>query len=380
MDSETRRTLVVFFTLAAVVAAVAAWWTAREAQAPRLVGVEVVYASGEGGEASDQPAPVSADARVTAYALVTFRRGERGAPRYLCGHDKVRVNGARLEVEPPAAWPASGGVLRALWMTVEPDLPGWPEVGPADAQRLAYKEFLAPDLGRNLLTEVDWRAYSDAFLARPLPGVGLRAGPYRLKVRVAAYATEHDIVPVQWTSSPGAEDVLAGNVPLVTRDVVLAGLDGRRAAPFFRLSCFTFAANVWPDGGQGWSLALTPAELVAKRLIVTPASFAAGVASGDPLNAPWRSPQRVVASGDRFVDSSGEPLAWGREVGTGDALRRGPGYFVLLHDDGDGVLSLRDAVVFAWMQPGYSAPLGIALGSVATELELLRLQGTGPAR
>lgn len=373
MEQETRRTVAIFLALLAGVAAVAAWWTARAARLPQLVGVQVVYAVGGGREATEHPPPVPGEARVSAYALVTFRRGERGSLRYLCGHPRVVVGGERINVEPLSAWPASGGVLRGLWMTIEPELPGWPNVGPEDANRLHYKEFLAPDLGRELRVEVDWRAYSDSFLARPLPGVALRAGPYRLKVRVAAYASEHDIVPVQWVSSPGAAEVFTGGVPVVIRDVPLPGLDGRRAAPFFRLSCFTFAANVWPDGGAGWSLPLTPRELVERGLIVTPESFAAGLAGGNPLAPPWQAPRRVVARGNRFVAPSGQPLAWGKEVGPGDALRHGQAYFVLLQDDGDGVLSLRDTVAFAWMQPGYTAPLGIALASVAEELELLRL-------
>ncbi len=355
----------------------AAWWTARAERAPRLASVEVVYAVGDGSQASEQPPPAPTNARVGAYALIAFRRGERGSLRYLCGHPRVVVHGQTLKVEPLSAWPASGGVLRGLWMTIEPELPGWPNVGPEDAHRLQYKEFLAPDLGRELQVEVDWRAYSDSFLARPLPGVALRAGPYRLKVRVAAYASEHDIVPVQWVSSPGASDVFAGSVPVVVRDVALPGLDGRRAAPFFRLSCFTFAADVWPDGGPNWPLALSPGQLVERGLIVTPESFAAGIAGGNPLAPPWQAPRRVVARGDRFVAPSGTPLRWGRELRPGDALRRGPAYFVLLQDDGDGVLSLRDTVAFAWMQPGHTAPLGIALASVTDQLELLRLPAAG---
>lgn len=372
-----RRTIAVFLGLAAVVAGIAVWWMARTARAPQLLSVRVVYAVEGEGQASEQPPPVPAEARVDAYALVAFRRGERGSLRYLCAHPRVLVNGEAVPVEPPSVWPASGGVLRALWLTVEPEMPGWPKVAATDGHRLQYKEFLAPDLGRELRAEVVWRSYADSFLTRPLPGAALPGGPYRLKVRVAAYATEHDIVPVQWVSSPGAAEVFAGAVPVVVRDVVLPGLDGRRAAPFFRLSCFTFAPNVWPDGGEGWPLDLTPAELVARRLIVTPESFAAGVAGGDLLAPPWQAPQRVVARGDRFVAATGAPLAWGHEVRPGDALRRGPAYFVLLHDDGDGVLSLRDTVAFAWMQPGYMAPLGIALGPAATELELLRLPAVG---
>lgn len=380
MDLETRRTIAVFVVLAAAVGAVAGWWAMRQARAPHLVGVQVVYAVGNGGEASERPGPLSADTRLTAYALVTFRRGDGGPLRHLCAHPRVRLEGQPVAVEPLSAWPASGGILRGLWLTIEPEFPGWAEVRPEDAHRLQYKEFLAPDLGRELQAEVEWRAYSDAFLARRLPGTTIPGGVYRLKVRVAAYADEHDLVPTQWVSSAGAEDVVTGGVPAVVRDVELPGLDGRRAAPFFRLSCFTFAEGVWPDGGPGWPLPLTPAQLVAGRLIVTPESFAAGIATGDPLGYPWRAPRRLLARGNRFVPPGGEPLAWGREVVAGDALRRGRAYFVLLRDDGDGVLSLADEVAFAWMQPGYAAPLGIALGAAATELELLRLDGEGEGR
>lgn len=380
MDLETRRTIAVFLALAAIVGAVAGWWAVRQARAPHLVGVQVVYAAGNDDEASERPGPLGADVRATAYALVTFRRGERGPLRHLCAHPRVRLEGQPVAVEPLSAWPSSGGILRGLWLTIEPEFPGWAEVRPEDAHRLQYKEFLAPDLGRELWAEVEWRAYSDAFLARRLAGTAIPGGAYRLKVRVAAYADEHDLVPTQWVSSAGANDIWTGGVPAVIRDVELPGLDGRRAAPFFRLSCFTFAEGVWPSGGPGWALPLTPAQLVAERLIVTPESFAAGIATGNPLGHPWQAPRRLLARGNRFVTPGGEPLTWGREVAAGDALRRGRAHFVLLRDDGDGVLSLADEVAFAWMQPGYAAPLGIALGAAATELELLRLRAEGEGR
>lgn len=372
MESEARRTLAIFLALAALVGAVAIWWSARQARAPQLVAVRVVFAWEGSGVATDRPALVPAGQDVTAYAVVSFRRGQRGPLRHLCAHPRVELHGEALPVEPPSAWPSSGGVLRALWMTVEPEFPGWAEVSPREAHRLEYKEFLAPEWGRELSARVDWRAYSDAFLTKRLAGLALPGGPVRVKVRVAAYADEFDLVPAQWVSSPGAEEVFAGGVATVVRDVPLPGLDGRRAAPFLRLSCFTFAAGVWPDGGADWPLPFTPRELIARRAIVTPETFAAAMVTGDPLATPWQAPRRLVAEADRFVATPGKPLEWGREVAAGDALRRGAVYFVLVGDDGDGVLSLRDQVAFAWMQPGYVAPLGIALESLATEVELLR--------
>lgn len=373
VDLETRRTMMVFLGLAALVATIAGWWAARQARLPHLVGAQVVYALGADTEASDQPGLVPLGVRATAYALITFRRGERGALRYLCAHPRVRLKGQPVPVEPLSAWPTSGGILRGLWLTIEPEFPGWAEVRPEDAHRLQYREFLAPDLGRELYAEVEWRAYSDAFLARRLAGMVIPGGAYRLKVRVAAYATEHDLVPTQWVSSAGADDVFSGDVPTVIGEVELPGVDGRRAAPFFRLPCFTFADGVWPEGGPEWPLPLTPAQLLAQRFIVTPEGFASGVVDGNPFGLPWQAPRRLVARGNRFVSAGGEPLTWGREVHAGDALRRAPAYFVLLRDDGDGVLSLADEVAFAWMQPAYVAPLGIALGVETVELELLRV-------
>ena len=209
-EARDRRTLLaVLVTVTAAVAAAAGWWRWREAGAPALRSVAVVYRAEGEAVASDRARRLPAGARVAAAAVVSFtRRG--GAVRRLCALAPVELGGAPVAVEPPAAWPAGHGELRATWFTVEPATFGAVGVTAAAAGRLRYEEFLAPELGRELLARATLEAHNDDFLSAPLPGNGIPAGPLRLKVRVGVYRREGDVLPRQAVSSPGATALLAG--------------------------------------------------------------------------------------------------------------------------------------------------------------------------
>jgi hypothetical protein len=120
---------------------------------------------------------------------------------------------------------------------------------------------------------------------------------------------------------------------------------------------------VWPDGGPGWPLALSPRELVRRRLIVTPEAFANAAAAGDPLAAPWRAPMTMELTGSELRGvTPREKLQWGSDVHPGDAVNCGARWATLIADDGDGVLSLADRALFAWVGPARFATLAEALG------------------
>jgi hypothetical protein len=378
MTTETRRLVVVFAVLALAAVAVAAWWFARTARAPHLVAVRVVFRGAGETIASDRSRSVPQGVKEEVAALVSYRRGRKGSLHYLCAFSPVEVDGKEVEPEGPASWPSSGGVLRALWYSVEPALPGWKDLTAKEADKVAYKDFLANEMGRGLEAEMGWEVHADDFLARALPGDALPGGVYRVKVRVSSYPTKDDIVPTESVSSPGAADIWGGTVPTVVRTTEIPGTSAA-VSRYLHLGCFTFARGTWPAGGSGWPLPLTPQQIVERGFAVTPRSVAAVAAGSDPLGNPWQQPVEVRARGDGWVGPHGRVLRWGRDVHAGDALRVGDAYFSLLADDGDGLLSLGDTVLFAWMQPAYTAPLGIALASEATTLELLRLPRGAPA-
>jgi hypothetical protein len=372
MSEERRTLLIVLAVLVGAVVAVILWWHHRTTLMPHLVGVAVVTRAPGETVATDRVRLVPPGSKVEAAAVVTFRRGAQPLER-LCAFDEVEVGGQRLSVSPPSAWPVSGGFLRAHWFTVEPSIFGAMDVTAAQAEgTLAYKDFLAPEMGRALRSPVTLEAHNDDFLATPLAGNLLGAGPIRLKVWVGAYPQETDIIARESVSSPGAEDIFNGTVAGVVVGIpVPAGVDPG-VARFLRLGCFTFLSTVWPDGGPDWPLPLPPAAMVRRGLLVTPRTLAAG-ALGDVLGNPWIADIEVVARGpDWAAAGSSSPLRWETDVSAGDSLRVGERYIVLLEDDGDGVLSLGDRVMFAWEQPARIGPLAAAIPADAVKAVLLR--------
>ncbi len=365
MESETRSAVRIFSLLVAGVLVVIGWWSWRQATRPHLEAVRVVFRGGDEAVASDAWRVFPAGTPVELYAVVTYRRGT-GAPRHLCPHAAVEVGGQRLEVEPLAAWPASGGELRASWYTVEPSLLGWQDIGPETADKLAYRDFLAPELGRELAARFDFAARNDDFLARTVAGNAMPGGTFRIKVRVGSYRTADSLLPQEAVGSPGAEVVFSGAVPaFVVHAPLPAGL-AAALSPLLRLGCFTFRPGVW-EGGEGWPLPLPPSRLAAAGYITTPEHFAAAAAGG----VGWGAPVVLEATASGWRRRGGDLLRWGVDVAAGDALRRNGRYAVLLADDGDGLLSLADEAIFAWGEPARLAPVAMALGSVDGAVELL---------
>jgi hypothetical protein len=372
VDEDRRRLLAVVGALVVLVLVVIGWWAMRSARAPHLVGVRVVTRAVGETVASDGVRLVPPGTAVDAAAVVTYRRGD-GPERHICAFDDVEIGGTRVEVEPLATWPTSGGTLRAHWYTVEPGVFGAEGVDAANAPAaLVYRDFVAAEMGRGMVARVTLEAHDDDALSRPKAGNGLGGGPVRLKVRVGAYLRPDDLLPQQAISSPGAEQVFNGGVPGVVFGVSFPVGVAPEVARYLRVGCFTFVNSVWPDGGAGWRLPLPPGEMVRRGFVVTPRALAAA-AAGDVLGEPWGAPVALVQRGARWVAAtSGQPLRWGVDVGAGDAVEAGERWAVVLTDDGDGVLSLGDAVLAAWGEPASREPLAVAIPPDVEHAELRR--------
>jgi len=374
MDEDTRRIVGVLAAVVVLVAAVVLWWRAQQAGLPQLVEVRVA-ARAEGEDvASDRHRVFPPGSRVLVGAVVGYRRSD-GTLHWVSPFPEVESRGERLPVHGLDRWPRAAGTLRANWYTVEPSLLGWIGVSAEDAHyRLEYEDFLDTEMGRDLMAEVRWHSNNAEFLSSPPAGHQVPGGTMRFRARVGTYKDPRDLFARDSVISPGAAEVWRGSVPAVTRDAELPPGLHPATSSAFRLGCFSLAPDIWPDGGPDWPLPLTPAEMAEHFLITTPRSLAALAGGGDPTADPWSAPEPVVLRGGGwFRPGAAQALRWGRDVAAGDTLHVGERYLVLVRDDGDGVVSLGDEVLFGWMEPPRFRALGLAMPADATSGHLLRV-------
>lgn len=373
MSEDARRVLLVAAALVLLVAAVLGFWRRHETFRPQLLQASVVFWV-EGEEvASDDVGPRQPHDRIWAGVLLRFQQGTRPV-QVLSPFPRVRWRGEELRPQPLAAWPSGYGLLKAQWFTLEPAFFGWEGVDAASADKLAYAEFAAPEMGSELKALVTTEAHNDDFLTRSIAGNTLSGGLSRLKVRVSAYARAEDLLPWASIASPGAREV--AEVPALWRLAEVPEGVHPRVSLAFRRGVFTFAPGVWPDGGAGWPLPLSPRELVARHLVMTPQAVAALAAVGDPLGEPWAPPRRLVARDGLWLADGGRPLVWSADVAPGDALSWSGRWAVLWADDGNGTLDFGDTVLLAWQQP----PRLLTLGEVAAATRTVELRRVGGRR
>lgn len=374
MSEEHRRLLLVATTILGLVLVAFAFWRHYEDRRPQLLEVAVVFLP-EGEElARPDPPPVKEGVRVWAGALLQFRQG-RGPVRYLCPFPHVLWQGQKFAPAPPSAWPKGYGVLKAHWFTVEPAFFGGEDITAESAEKLIYQDFAAAELGNDLKTLVEPEAHNDDFFTEPVKGNTLGGGFWRLKVKVSVYRDPQDLLPWASVSSPGAGQLM--KVPALGRFAPVPAGVHPKVSLAFRCPVFTFAPDVWPFGGEGWPLPLSPKELVAGFFVMTPQAVAALAAVGDPLAEPWKSPQTLFLRKDRWLAANGSLTRWGAEVMPGDALTWSGRWAVAWRDDGNGILDGGDEVLVAWMQPPRLLPLH-EIGTVTSKLTLLRVKERAP--
>ncbi|MCX7894519.1 MAG: hypothetical protein N2447_00980 [Thermoanaerobaculum sp.] len=369
MSEDTRRLMVVALLLVLGLGVVLLAWQRRESLRPKLVRVDVVFLVQGEDVAREEVGVRGADEDVWAGVLLAYQQGKRPV-RLLSPFPKVFWQGEEVHPEPLQSWPRSYGVLRAQWFTLEPAFFGWEGVDASTAEKLAFAEFLAAEMGNELQALVTKQAHNDDFLAQPVAGNLLEGGIQRLKVKVGVYTRPEDLLPWASVASPGVAEL--SRAATLRRGAPLPEGIHPNLARAFRLGVFTFAPGVWPDGGPDWPLPLSPREMVAQWRLMTPQAVAALAAGGDPLAEPWDPPEGLVARGDRWERAAGGAVRWGEGVKTGDAFHWAGRWAVAWGDDGNGVLDFPDQVLVAWQQPPYLATLA-KVASVTQSLQLRRV-------
>ncbi len=373
MDSDTRRlvgiaTLVVLVPLAIVVA-----WNWRERGRPVLREVRVVTASDSDPTFRDGARHLDpGEGYRLAVALKVEQRGK--GTFWLSPARDLVLDGRPVEHEVADRWPESDRVLRVFWSTIECSYLGG-ELRSANAkERLVWRTFLAPELGRGMTADGTFEAHNDDFLGQLPPPPDPPPGTLRFYARVEVAEESSSLKALQAASSLGPAELWNPSLPVVSRALrAPEGIDPS-VGELFLLPGF----EVCPDdpgaraailGAAGHPLA----ELTASRLATTSWLLAAVAVSGSPeLDRASLEPLGKLRLNGPLLESRGRTLSWGGDVRPGDLLELDRHWMVLHADDGDGHLSAGDLVLHCWGRPPVVVPMLDALDLGASGLALFR--------
>jgi len=376
MDADSRRPWLVLAGLIVLVLLFIGGYRWREAGRPVLVEVRVVTAT-----ASD---PVFRDGRRhlapgEAFQLaVALRLKQRSRGEYwISPARELMLDGKSVPHDVTSTWPESDRLLRVHWYTVECSFLGGELSQDNVAKRLAYRAFLAPELGRDPLVDGAMEAHNDDFLGQLPPPPEPAPGTLRFRARVEVVAEATDIRPLQALSSPGAEALGTPRLPTVSRDLEAPeGIDAS-VGQLFLLPGFEI-----PPGDMEAGKALVRAtghDMVAladERIAVSSWTFAATAASGSAsLDPPSLEDLGTLKITSRGLLRHGRTLAWGKTVRAGDLLEIGGHWIVLESDDGNGFLDGADHVLHCWRRPPQAVTLLDALDVGTTSAKLYRRGG-----
>lgn len=355
--------MIVFAVLVAAVSAPFVVDHVRESRRPVLVGARVVTA------ATSDPVFRSGRRRVApgdeveiALAVRVARSGRDD--RWLSPVPELSIDGEAVPHVRSEEWPDHDRVIRVFWFTVECSYVGGVLSSDNAAERLRYRTFLAPEMGRSLRALRLPEIHNDDHLGQEVAAGPEAAGTIRLYARAEVVEGSGDVRPLQAASSLGVEQLFDPRFPTVLRGADLGAGVHPAAGELFGLPGFE------PSGGSPAERdAVTEeafgrrfAELVEERVVVSSWTLAAVAATGradvDPSSL---ADLGELTVGDEWLSSGGRPATWGREVEPGDLLVGGDHWLVLLGDNGDGVLDPADAVLHSWRRPAERSTVFAAL-------------------
>jgi hypothetical protein len=371
---DSRLLLWIGSAILAILVIIAFLWQYHERGRPVLKEVRVVTAS-----ASD---PVFRDglrrlAPGESYQLATALLVEqRGHGEYwICPCKDLVLAGQVTPHVESSRWPDSDRILRVFWSTIECSYLGGELTTSNAAERLQYRAFLAPELGRGMLVKGDLEAHNDDFLAGVPAPPDPAPGTLRYRARVEIADESEQMVPLQAVNSLGPEALSNPRLPTISRAMkVPEGLHAE-VGELFLLPGFvpSPAKGKAADDVTVEALGRTVHELVADREMASSTTFAAVALTGKPA---WNSGSiRHLGAVDVLpgrLERRGRPLRWGHEVLPGDLVKIGRHWIVLLSDNGNGVLDLNDRVIHCWGRPAQEVTLLEALDEGVTEIDLYR--------
>jgi hypothetical protein len=371
MSSDSRLLVIVFGVLVAAIASPFVIRHLRESRRPVLVEVKIVT-----GTRTD---PVFRDGRrrvapgddvEVALALRLGRPGR--ADQWLSPAPELAIDGEMVPHIQSADWPDPDRTVRVFWFTVESSYLGGVLTAENAAERLRFRTFLAPEMGRTLRALRLPEIHNDDHLGEVSSTTPPGSGTSRLYARAELVEADDDVSPLQAVTSLELEHVLEPGYPAVFRSADLGENVHAGAGELFGVPGFEpegespRARNevTLPAFGMSFS------DLVEQRIVVSSRTLAAVAATGradaDPLSF---DDLGDLAIGDDLVSGGGRPLTWGADVAPGDLLADGEHWLVLLGDNGNGVLDLSDPVLHSWRRPPERTTLLGALGPDTTRVD-----------
>ncbi len=377
MTADSRRLLAVFAVLVAAVAAPFVLEHLRERRRPVLAEARVVTATEDDAVLRTGRRRVAAGVGVeVALALRLSRPGR--ADQWLAPGARLVIDGEDTPHLEADEWPDEGRSLRVFWFTVESGFVGGDLSAANAGERLRYRSFFAPEMGRRLRAARLPETHNDDHLGELAGGLPGEAGTLRVYARVELVEAVDDLRPLQAVTTLDPALIREPRYPTVLRGADLAPGVRSEVGELFGLPGFEPAGETAVEReevtvaafGRGFS------ELVEERLVASSWTFAAVAALGRAGAEPSELADlgELVIAGDR-VQRGGRPLAWGTDLRAGDLLLDGRHWLVLLGDNGDGVLDLADSVLHCWRRPPERTTLAAAIGGETTRLGHRRAPG-----
>jgi len=377
MDADARRPWIVLGVLVLLVAAFIFGHRWSEAGRPVLVEVRVVTATDHDPVFRDGHRQLEPGERFELAVALRLKQRARGE-YWLSPARELVLDGAALPHDVGSAWPEKDRLLRVHWSTIECSFLGGELNAGNIAERLKYRTFLAPELGRDPLVQGSMEARNDDFLGQLPPPPDPAPGTLRFRARVEVVAQASDMRPLQALSSPGPEALGDPRIPVVSRDLAAPHGVDPKVGQLFLLPGFEV-----PPGDMEAGEALVRvtghdmAALANERLAASSWTFAAtavsGTASLDPLALQALGTLRITSRG---LLRNGRTVSWGGAVEAGDLLEIGGHWIVLASDDGNGFLDAGDRVLHCWRRPPQSVTLIDALDLGAKTVKLYRYGGS----
>jgi hypothetical protein len=365
MASESRLPLLIFAALVALIAIPFLIDYIRELRRPMLLEARVVTST------SSDPVFRSGRRRVAAgesvdvvLALRIGRQGTEG--RWFSPADRLAIDSREIEHEQSSSWPEQGLAIRVFWFSVESANLGGALNEDNAEQRLQYRTYLAPEMGRGLRARQLPETHNDDHIGQHSMTAPEGAGTFRFYARVEVVENESDVRPLQATTSMAIDAIFDEGFPTVSRSADLGHAIHPTTGELFGLPGF----EPRPELGDRNDVTVAAfnrsfTDLVRERFVVSSRTLAAVALSGQPVF----DKKDLIDLGPLSITTDevlrrGRKLSWESDVQTGDLLVDGDHWWVLLGDDGNGELDPADTVLHCWGRPPERTTLLATLESV----------------
>jgi hypothetical protein len=373
MASDSKLPIAIFAALVAIIATPFLVDYVREIRRPVLMEARVVTATDSDTVFREGRRHVQVGE--TAEAAVAVRFGRRGkAGRWMAPVDRLAIDEREVDHERTGTWPEQAHTLRVFWFSVESTNLGGSLNADNAADRLRYRTYFAPEMGRSLRARRLPETHNDDHIGQQSVTVPEGAGTVRLYARVEVVETESDLRPLQAVTTIGTEDVLEPEFSAVFRPADLGEAINSSVGELFGIPGFE------PRSETGsWNEVTIPSfqmsftDLVSERFVVSSRTLAAVAVTGEAdIGEDAFTDLGTLSITAEKILRRGRALRWQGEVRAGDLLVDGDHWWVLLGDDGNGELDPADTVLHCWGRPPERTTLWASLETEETTVELIR--------